>query len=111
MPLRISANKYQIPLINPDEIPNGRKPTNFLSQTHTIGIFQFESPGMQKYLRDLKLQQYRRPHRHERLPHRPAPMEFIFHQPQAFGRETVEYPHFWAFEELLQTHPWNSGIL
>lgn len=96
------SKQHQIPPINPDEIPLTDEKTYQLFQNgDTIGIFQFESPGMQKYLRDLK------PNNIEDLIamnalYRPGPMEFIpSFINRKHGRETVEYPHPWL-EELLQ---------
>lgn len=41
--------------INPDEIPlDDTKTYQLFKEGRTIGIFQYESPGMQKYMRDLK---------------------------------------------------------
>ena len=41
--------------INPDEIPiEDEKTYELFQRGDTIGVFQYESPGMQKYLRDLK---------------------------------------------------------
>ncbi len=67
----------------------------------TVGIFQFESPGMQKYLRELK------PSNIEDLIamnalYRPGPMEFIpLFIDRKHGRKPVEYPHP-LLEELLK---------
>lgn len=63
--------------IDPDQIPLDDEETYRLFQKgKTIGIFQFESEGMQKYLRDLK------PSRFEDLIamnalYRPGPMDYI----------------------------------
>jgi len=80
--------------VNIDEIPLDDATTFALYQRgDTIGTFQFESEGMQLYLRDLK------PTNIEDLIamnalYRPGPLQFI---PQFInrkqGRETVEYPH------------------
>ena len=41
--------------INPDEIPlDDTKTYQLFKEGRTIGIFQYESPGMQKYMRELK---------------------------------------------------------
>lgn len=41
--------------INPDEIPlDDAKTYQLFKEGRTIGIFQYESPGMQKYMRELK---------------------------------------------------------
>ena len=45
--------------INIDKIPIGAEMTYQLySDGRTIGTFQFESPGMQKYLKELKPTQF-----------------------------------------------------
>lgn len=41
--------------INPDEIPlDDEKTYQLFQEGRTIGVFQYESPGMQKYMRELK---------------------------------------------------------
>ncbi|MDO4763053.1 MAG: DNA polymerase III subunit alpha [Flavobacteriaceae bacterium] len=41
--------------INPDDIPlDDAKTYQLFKEGRTIGVFQYESPGMQKYMRDLK---------------------------------------------------------
>ena len=41
--------------INPDEIPlDDQKTYQLFKEGRTVGIFQYESPGMQKYMRELK---------------------------------------------------------
>jgi len=70
----------------------------------TVAIFQFESPGMQKYLKDLK------PTNIEDLIamnalYRPGPMdnipEFV---DRKHGRSKVTYPHEWLAEILKPTY-------
>lgn len=62
------------------------------SDGNTIGTFQFESPGMQKYLRELK------PHVFEDLIamnalYRPGPMDYIpTFINRKLGKEPIEYP-------------------
>jgi len=52
--IRLIKDKHGID-INPDEIPLTDENTYKLFQEgRTIGIFQYESPGMQKYMRELK---------------------------------------------------------
>jgi len=84
--------------INIDEIPLDDEQTFKLYQRgDTIGTFQFESPGMRKYLQELK------PTNIEDLIamnalYRPGPMEFIPNFiKRKHGQEKVEYPH-----ELLE---------
>jgi DNA polymerase III subunit alpha len=84
--------------INIDEISLDDEETFKLYQRgDTIGTFQFESPGMRKYLQELK------PTNIEDLIamnalYRPGPMEFIPNFiKRKHGQEKVEYPH-----ELLE---------
>ena len=52
--LRLIKQRYNID-INPDEIPlTDTKTYQLFQEGRTIGIFQYESPGMQKYMRELK---------------------------------------------------------
>ncbi|MFY7786496.1 MAG: DNA polymerase III subunit alpha, partial [Thermoflexibacteraceae bacterium] len=85
-------------LIDLDKIPIDDKKTYELYQKgNTVGTFQFESEGMQMYLRDLK------PTNIEDLIamnalYRPGPMDFIpTYINRKHGKETTEYPH-----ELLE---------
>lgn len=88
-----------------DTIPLDDQPTfDLFCAGNTVGIFQFESAGMQKYLRELK------PDRFELLIamnalYRPGPMEYI---PQYIarrhGREDVVYEIPEAKEYLEETY-------
>ncbi len=80
--------------IDVDAIPLDDKKTYELYQKgDTIGTFQFESVGMQKYLKELK------PNNIEDLIamnalYRPGPLQFIpVYIDRKHGREPVEYPH------------------
>ncbi|MCX6225378.1 MAG: DNA polymerase III subunit alpha, partial [Bacteroidia bacterium] len=70
----------------------------------TVGTFQFESPGMRTYLKDLK------PTTLEDLIamnalYRPGPMEFInIYIKRKFGLEPVIYPHPWLEDILKDTY-------
>jgi DNA polymerase-3 subunit alpha len=70
----------------------------------TVGTFQFESPGMRAYLKDLK------PTTLEDLIamialYRPGPMEFInIYIKRKFGLEPVIYPHPWLEDILKDTY-------
>ena len=77
-----------------DEIPGDDALTfELFSQGNTTAIFQFESPGMKKHLRNLQ------PNRFEDLVamnalYRPGPMEYIpDYIDRKFGRKKVEYDH------------------
>ena len=88
--------------IDPDTIPLDDPETYKLFQKgEMIGVFQFESDGMQKYLKELK------PTNIEDLIamnalYRPGPMDYIpSFVARKHGRETIEYPHEWL-EDLLR---------
>jgi len=74
------------------------------SEGNTVGIFQFESSGMQEYLRKLK------PNRIEDLIamnalYRPGPMENIdVYIARKYGREKIEYLHPKLEPILKETH-------
>ena len=78
--------------IDIDHIPMDDAPTlELYSRGETTGLFQFESPGMKKYLKDLK------PNRFEDLIamnalYRPGPMEYIpSFINRKHGKEKIEY--------------------
>ena len=74
------------------------------SRGDTTGLFQFESPGMKKHLRNLK------PNRFEDLIamnalYRPGPMEYIPNFiARKHGREEIKYPLIEMEEELKETY-------
>ncbi len=84
--------------IDIDEIPLDDKKTFELFQRgETVGIFQFESDGMSKYLQDLKPTDIEDLIAMNAL-YRPGPLQFIPNYIQRkHGHEKVEYPH-----ELLE---------
>ncbi len=91
--------------INVDKIPLDDEATFKLYQRgDTIGTFQFESPGMREYLKELK------PTNIEDLIamnalYRPGPMDFIpTYINRKHGRQKTEYPHPWLVEILKPTH-------
>ncbi len=88
--------------IDPEAIPlDDAKTYELFQEGRTVGIFQFESAGMQRYLKELK------PTNIEDLIamnalYRPGPMDFIpLFVDRKHGRKPVEYPHP-LLEELLQ---------
>ncbi|KAA3597106.1 MAG: DNA polymerase III subunit alpha [Calditrichaeota bacterium] len=91
--------------IDIEEIPiDDEKTYQLFSDGLTVGVFQFESAGMQEYLKRLK------PTRIEDLIamnalYRPGPMDNIpsFIE-RKFGREEVTYPHFCLEEILKETY-------
>lgn len=78
--------------INLDEIPlDDRKTLALYQRGETTGTFQFESPGMQKHLRDLKPDKFEDLIAMNAL-YRPGPMEYIpTYINRKFGREKVVY--------------------
>ena len=63
--------------INPDEIPlDDLKTYQLFQEGRTIGIFQYESPGMQKYMRELKPTQFADLIAMNAL-YRPGPIKYI----------------------------------
>jgi DNA polymerase III subunit alpha len=91
--------------IDPEQIPLEDELTfKLYQQGDTVGTFQFESPGMRKYLKELK------PNNIEDLIamnalYRPGPMDFI---PDFINRkhgiDKIEYPHPWLEEILTPTY-------
>ena len=81
-------------VIDMDNLPEFDAPTfELFANGDTTGIFQFESPGMKKHLRNLK------PNRFEDLVamnalYRPGPMEYIpSFIKRKHGQEKIEYDH------------------
>lgn len=91
--------------IDPDEIPLDDEDTYKLFQRgETIGIFQFESEGMQKHMKDLKPTDIEDLIAMNAL-YRPGPMEFIpTFVNRKHGREVTSYPHEWLEPMLKPTH-------
>ncbi len=91
--------------IDIDTIPLDDEVTFKLYQKgDTIGTFQFESPGMRKYLQVLKPTDIEDLIAMNAL-YRPGPMEFIPNFiNRKHGKETVEYPHELLEPILKNTH-------
>lgn len=85
-----------------DEIPlDDQKTFEIYQRAETIGTFQFESPGMQKYLRDLKPDQFADLIAMNAL-YRPGPLAYIPNFiDRKHGRETITYD-LPEMEEYLQ---------
>ena len=88
-----------------EEIPeNDEKTFELFSHGDTTAIFQFESPGMKKHMRNLK------PNRFEDLVsmnalYRPGPMEYIpDYIDRKHGRKKVEYDHPMMEKYLSDTY-------
>ncbi len=92
-------------VVDSDAIPlDDNKTYELFQEARTIGIFQFESPGMQKYLRDLKPTDIEDLIAMNAL-YRPGPMEFIpLFIDRKHGRKPVEYPHPLLESLLKPTH-------
>jgi len=80
--------------INIDEIPiDDKKTYELLSRGETTGVFQLESDGMKRYIKELK------PNIFEDIMvmvalYRPGPLQFIpTYISRKFGREPIEYLH------------------
>lgn len=88
--------------INIDEIPlDDARTFELYQQAATIGTFQFESPGMQKYLRDLKPDQFADLIAMNAL-YRPGPLAYIPNFiDRKHGREAIVYD-LPEMEEYLQ---------
>ncbi len=91
--------------LDPDEIPlDDRKTFELFQNGDMVGIFQFESDGMRKFLKELK------PTSMEDLIamnalYRPGPMENIpsFIR-RKHGTEPIDYPHEWLVDLLSPTY-------
>ncbi len=98
----IKLVKYRTGIeINPDEIPiDDVKTYELFQRGETIGVFQYESPGMQKHMRDLKPTVFADLIAMNAL-YRPGPIEYI---PSFIRRKNGEEPIIYdldACEEYL----------
>ncbi|MFI5205242.1 MAG: DNA polymerase III subunit alpha, partial [Flavobacteriales bacterium] len=99
--IRLIKNRHGI-TINEDDIPLDDPKTLALFQRgETVGIFQFESPGMQKYLKELKPDKFGDLIAMNAL-YRPGPLEYIpnFIR-RKHGAEAISYD-FPIMEESLK---------
>ncbi len=94
--------------IDPDELPlDDEKTYELFQRGETVGVFQFESEGMQMYMKELK------PTNIEDLIamnalYRPGPMDYIpDFIDRKHGRQVIQYPHEWL-EDLLKP---SNGIM
>lgn len=99
--LRLIRENHDVE-IEIDEIPlNDEKTFQLYQKGDTIGTFQFESPGMQKYLRDLKPDKFDDLIAMNAL-YRPGPMSYIpNYVDRKHGREKISYD-LPAMEEYLK---------
>lgn len=99
--VKLVKHKHNIDL-EPDHFPlDDEKTYELFQRGETIGIFQYESPGMQKYLKELKPSVFADLIAMNAL-YRPGPMEYIpsFVQ-RKHGEEEIEYD-LPAMEEYLK---------
>ena len=91
--------------IEADEIPLDDEATyELFQQGATVGIFQYESPGMQKYLRDLKPDKFEDLIAMNAL-YRPGPIKYIpDFVNRRHGRETIKYDLEGMDEYLAETY-------
>ncbi len=91
--------------IDPDEIPLDDEETYKLFQRgDMIGIFQFESDGMRKHMKDLKPTDIEDLIAMNAL-YRPGPMQYIpLFIDRKHGRQSVTYPHEWLEDILKPTN-------
>jgi DNA polymerase III subunit alpha len=82
--------KYRLGIeLNPDEFPiDDNKTYELFQRGETVGIFQYESPGMQKYMKDLKPTVFADLIAMNAL-YRPGPLEYI---PSFIRRKNGEEP-------------------
>lgn len=78
--------------IDPDEIPlDDQKTYELFHRGETVGIFQYESPGMQKYLKELKPDKFEDLIAMNAL-YRPGPIKYIPNFiARKHGREEIQY--------------------
>ncbi len=91
--------------INPDEIPIDDEETyKLFQQGETVGIFQYESPGMQKYMRELKPSVFADLIAMNAL-YRPGPIEYIpSFIKRKHGEEEIVYDLEASKEYLEETY-------
>ncbi len=99
--VKIVKAKHGI-LLDPDTFPlDDEKTYELFQKGETVGVFQYESPGMQKHLKDLKPTVFEDLIAMNAL-YRPGPMEYIpSFVRRKHGDETIEYD-LPAMEEYLK---------
>ncbi|HBS87604.1 MAG: DNA polymerase III subunit alpha [Bacteroidetes bacterium GWF2_38_335] len=102
--VRMIKERYGID-IDPDEIPlDDEKTYQLFQKGETIGIFQYESPGMQKHLKELKPTTFADLIAMNAL-YRPGPMEYIpSFIKRKHGQEEVTYDLADMKENLEETY-------
>jgi DNA polymerase-3 subunit alpha len=88
--------------INLESLPlDDEKTFELFSHAQTVGVFQFESPGMQEYLRKLRPNSINDLVAMNAL-YRPGPMDMIDdYIARKHGKQRIEYPHP-TFEPILR---------
>jgi len=99
--VKIVKAKHGI-LLDPDNFPlDDEKTYELFQKGETVGVFQYESPGMQKHLKDLKPTVFDDLIAMNAL-YRPGPMEYIpSFVKRKHGEETIDYD-LPAMEEYLK---------
>jgi len=102
--LNLIKQNYGV-VIDIDTIPlNDAKTFELYQHGETNGTFQFESPGMQKYLKELKPDKFEDLIAMNAL-YRPGPLEYIpLYIKRKHGRETIEYDLIEMEEILKETY-------
>ncbi|MCH2230749.1 MAG: DNA polymerase III subunit alpha [Crocinitomicaceae bacterium] len=102
--VRNVKDRHHVDLV-PDEFPIDDVPTYELFQRgETVGIFQYESPGMQKYMRELKPTVFADLIAMNAL-YRPGPLEYIpSFIKRAHGEEEIVYDVDACEEYLAETY-------
>jgi len=99
--VKIVKAKHNV-LLDPDNFPlDDEKTYELFQKGETVGVFQYESPGMQKHLKDLKPTVFDDLIAMNAL-YRPGPMEYIpSFVKRKHGEETIDYD-LPAMEEYLK---------
>jgi len=102
--VKIVKAKHDI-LLDPDNFPlDDEKTYELFQKGETVGVFQYESPGMQKHLKDLKPTVFDDLIAMNAL-YRPGPMEYIpSFVKRKHGEETIEYDLPVMEEYLKETY-------
>ena len=102
--VKIVKAKHGI-LLDPDTFPlDDEKTYELFQKGETVGVFQYESPGMQKHLKDLKPTVFEDLIAMNAL-YRPGPMEYIpSFVRRKHGDETIEYDLDGMEEYLKETY-------
>ena len=107
--VKLIKYKYDTQL-NPEKFPlNDEKTYQLFQKGETVGIFQYESLGMQKYLKELKPSDFNDLIAMNAL-YRPGPLEYI---PSFISRKNGSEPIAYdlpEMEEILKGNIWNYSI-